>query len=379
MKKAVIVLPTYNESKNITEVLERISNASKDIKNWDIEIVVVDSSSPDNTAGIVKDFRKKYRNLYLLETAKEGLGKAYIRGFKYALEERKAYVLFEMDADLQHSPEMIPAFLEKISSGSDFVIGSRYIKGGSIPKDWELHRKVFSVVANLFVRVGFMKLRITDWTTGFRAIKSWVISSSMDSIDNYTGYVFQIALLDNAIKQKAIISEIPLHFVDRKEGDSKINSFQYIMHTLLYVLTHSPFIKFVIVGLMGFAIDFGFAYFFIHAFQIHKPTANAMSAEIAIISNFFMNNFWSFRHKQVQGGVFAYIKKLISFNFISSGSIAIQWLGMFLTLKFFGDHIIHFGNAISIPSWVVYKIAIIALIIIPYSYILYNKVVWKDN
>lgn len=379
MKKAVVVLPTYNESKNISEVIERIFKATEDVSNWSLDVLVVDSSSPDNTAQIVKDLQKKYKNLHLLETSKEGLGKAYIRGFKYALEKLKAFVLFEMDADLQHSPEMIPKFLEKISAGSDFVIGSRYIKGGSIPQDWEFHRKLFSFAANWFVRIGFMKLRITDWTTGFRAIKSWVISSSLDSIDNYTGYVFQIALLDNAIKQKAIISEIPLNFVDRKEGVSKINSFQYILHTLIYVLTHSPFIKFVIVGLIGFAIDFGFAYLFIHSFHFHKPTANAMSAEIAIISNFFLNNFWSFRHKQVQGGVFAYVRKLISFNLISSGSIAIQWLGMFLTLKFFGDHVIHLGNSISIPSWVIYKVCIIGFIIIPYSYILYNKVVWRDK
>lgn len=379
MKKAVIILPTYNEAENIEQLLSDIFDVAKGINQWTIEILVVDSNSPDKTAETVKSLQKKYKNLYILETPKEGLGKAYIRGFNYALNEMKAYVVFEMDADFSHDPKLIPDFLEKIQAGADFVIGSRYRKGGSIPADWGWDRKLFSIVGNWIIRLGFMKMKVTDWTSGFRAIKSWVIKSTLDDVKNYTGYVFQVAILDTAVKLKAVIDDVPLNFIDRKEGVSKMQSSQYILQTLLYVFTHSPFVKFVIVGLIGFAIDFTFAYIFIHALHIHKPTANAFSAEIAIISNFFLNNFWSFRHKQVVGGAFAFIKKLLSFNLISSGSIAIQWIGMFLTLKIFGDHIIHFGDMISIPSWTVYKACIIAIVIIPYSYILYNKVVWKDK
>ena len=284
-----------------------------------------------------------------------------------------------MDADLSHDPKKLPEFFHKIEKGADFVIGSRYIKGGSIPSDWGLHRKLFSVVGNWIIRLGFMKLSITDWSTGYRAIKSWIIKATIPEIEDYSGYVFQVALLDNALKMKARVEELPINFVDRKEGISKMNSVQYIIQTLFYVFTHSSFVKFVIVGLLGFAVDFGLAYLFIHVFNFNKPNANALSAEFAIICNFFLNNFWSFKHKKIVGGIFQYVKKLVFFNLVSSGSIMIQWVGMTLALNFLGDKMLQITGVIGIHSWIVYKVVIIALVIIPYSYILYNKVVWKEK
>jgi dolichol-phosphate mannosyltransferase len=142
------------------------------------------------------------------------------------------------------------------------------------------------------------------------------------------------------------------------------------------VLTHSSFIKFIITGFLGFGVDFGFAYLFINIFNIAKTTSNMMSAEIAIISNFFINNFWSFKDKKIKGGSFGYIKKFVLFNAVSSGSIIIQGVGLSLMLHFFGDGLISLG-IVSISSWILYKILIIAFVIIPYSYVLYNKIIWK--
>lgn len=368
MRKAVIVIPTYNERKNIKQLIESIFTTVSSIENWNIEVLVVDSSSPDDTLSEVKEVQKKFSSVHYIETKKEGLGKAYISGFTYAMEHLNPYVLFEMDADLSHSPEYIPAFLKKIEKGADFVIGSRYIAGGSIPSNWGFHRKLFSIGANLFVRLGFMRLSITDWTDGYRAIKVWVIKSALSHVSSYSGYVFQVALLDHAVNQKANVTEVPIQFVDRTEGVSKINSIQYILQTFFYVLTHSSFIKFVITGFLGFGVDFSFAYLFINVFNIAKTSANMLSAEIAIISNFFINNFWSFRHKKISGGFFGYIKKFILFNLVSSGSIVIQGAGLAILLNVFGDH----GM-----QWILYKVLIIACVIIPYSYILYNKVIWK--
>ncbi|MCX6732472.1 MAG: glycosyltransferase [Candidatus Roizmanbacteria bacterium] len=376
MKKAIIVIPTYNERGNIKPLIDSIITTTSNIPNWEIGILVVDSSSPDGTLIEVKELQSKYPNVHIIETKKEGLGKAYISGFTYAIEHLNPYVLFEMDADLSHNPKYIPSFLQKIEKGADFVIGSRYIKGGSIPSNWGFHRKLFSVCANLFVRLGFMRLSTSDWTGGFRAIKVWVVKSALTHVSSYSGYVFQVALLDFATNKKAAISEVPIQFIDRTAGESKINSIQYIIQTFLYVLTHSSFIKFVITGFIGFGIDFTFAYLFISFFHIVKTTANMLSAEVAIISNFFINNFWSFRHKKIEGGVFGYVKKFILFNVVSSGSIVIQGGGLALLLHFFGDRLISLGF-ISIPSWIIYKILIIACVIIPYSYILYNKVIWK--
>ncbi len=379
MKKAVIVIPTYNEGGNIEKLLSGIFEQAKKITNWEIHVLVVDSKSKDNTASVVKGLAKNNPHLHLIETEKEGLGKAYVNGFRYAIDRLNPYLLFEMDADLSHDPKNIPEFLKKIEKGADFVYGSRYIKGGSIPKDWGLHRKFFSVFGNLIFRLGFMKLKISDWTTGYRAIKTWVVKSAIDHAKNYSGYVFQIAILDKAINNGARIEEIPIHFKDRVAGTSKINFTQYISQNLFYILSHSSFVKFVIVGFIGFFIDFGFAYLFINQLNFPKAASNALSAEIAIISNFFLNNFWSFRYKKIEGGIFAYAKKFILFNVVSSGSIFIQWSGMTLALKFLGDTQISLTSVFNISSWIVYKVFIVAFLIIPYSYILYNKVIWRKK
>ena len=376
MKKAAIIIPTYNEAGNVKKLIERIFAVTNPLSKWELHVVIVDSASPDKTGLIIEELIKTYPRLHLIRSKREGLGRAYVTGFTVVMEKINPYVFFEMDADLSHNPDVIPQFLEKIEKGADFVVGSRYIKGGSIPSNWGLHRKIFSVCGNLIVRLGFMRLDVTDWTNGFRAIKSWVVKDSLNHIKNYSGYVFQIAFLDFAYNKKAVIKEVPIHFIDRTEGESKINSFQYIFQMLAYVFTHSSFIKFVITGFLGFGVDFGFAYLFINLFHIAKTTANMLSAEVAIISNFFINNFWSFKHVKIVGGVFGYVKKFALFNLVSSGSIVIQGIGLALLLHFFGDSLISLG-ILSISSWIIYKIAIVAFIIIPYSYVLYNKLIWK--
>ena len=366
MKKALIVLPTYNEEGNIERVIEKIFTQQKKTKIWEIYVLVVDSESKDKTQLIVKELKKKYKNLFLLSTKKMGLGKAYVEGFSYALEKINPYLIFEMDADLSHDPSLIPSFFEKIEKGTDFVIGSRYIKGGSIPKEWAFHRKVFSIFGNLIARFGFMKLKITDWTSGYRAVKAWLVRKAIPYLKNYSGYVFQIAFLDFALKNGARIEEIPLKFHERKVGISKINSPQFIFQSLFYIVLNSDFIRFVVVGLLGFLIDFGLLFIFINKFYIPSSfiwLAQAVSAEIAIINNFLLNNFWSFSYKKItKSFLFAFFK----FNFISLGALIIQTVLLQLLVNLFGRSL-----------WIFYKILIIALVIIPYSYILYNKLIWR--
>ena len=375
MHKAVIVLPTYNEKKTIKILIENIIAITSKISGWKFSILVVDSSSPDKTADEVRKLISKNNNVFLLITPKEGLGKAYVSGFSYAIEKLNPDVLFEMDSDLSHNPEDIPLFIKKIEEGCDFVIGSRYIKGGSIPSNWALRRKIFSVFANIFVRFGFMKLRVTEWTNGYRAIKTWLVKKNLKKMEGYSGYVFQVAFIDNALKSKAIIGEIPVNFVDRIEGVSKIDSFEYIFQTILYVLKNSSFIKFCLVGGIGFIIDFSAAYAFIHILHLPKVISNMMSAEIAIISNFLLNNYWSFAHKKISKSS-KILLSLLKFNMVSSGSVFIQGAGMWLALAIFGDIILHIG-AIEFHSWIIYKICIILAVVIPYSYFFYNRFVWK--
>jgi dolichol-phosphate mannosyltransferase len=380
MKKALVVLPTFNEGGTIKKLIEDILEQNKRLPNWDLEVLVNDSSSTDNTAKFVKEVQKKYpKKIYLLETKKEGLGKAYHQAFVYAIDHIKPFVIIQMDADFSHNPNDIPLFLNEIAKGSDMVVGARYIKGGSIPKNWGIHRKILSVFANLTIRLGFMKLHIHEWTNGYRAIKIWLIKDALDHIENYSGYVFQIAMLDHAIKKGAKLAEIPNNFIDRKYGKSKIFVSQYILQILAYIFTYSTFIKFIIVGFIGFAVDFSFAYLFINKLHIAKAPANMYSAEMAICVNFLLNNFWSFKDQKIVGGFFAYLFKFITFNFVSSGSIIIQGVGLSLALRFIGDTNLNVFGLFSLNSWIVYKVLIIAFIIVPYSYILYNKVIWRKR
>lgn len=368
MRKAVIVTPTFNEAGNIEKLIPLIFQETKNLPNWEIHLLVVDSKSPDHTGNIVKKLISRYPRLHLLSVDREGLGKAYTHGFKVAIEKLSPYLLFEIDADLSHDPKEITNFIHQIEKGADLVIGSRYIKGGSSPKEWALHRKIFSFFGNLVVRIGFMKLNISDWTSGYRAIKTWVINDTLNHFKNYSGYVFQIALLNDSIKKGARIREIPIRFEDRKIGKSKINSTQYIVNIITYIFSHSSFVKFVIVGIVGFVIDFGISYVFIEKFRSTVWLATLISTEIAIISNFLLNNFWSFSHKKLEHKLSSYLTNFVKFNVVSSGSILIQTLGVQLAVNQFGR-----------PLWYVYKIIIIFFIIIPYSYILYNKFIWKER
>ena len=368
MKKVVVIAPTYNEKGEIENLINRVFDQSKKLSNWEIYLLIVDSNSEDGTIEIVKKLQKKTSYLHLLETEKEGLGKAYLKGFKYCEEKINPYLIIQIDADGQHDPDKIPEFIKKIEQGADFVVGTRYSKGGSIPKNWGLHRKILSIGANSIVKFGFMKLKVTEWTNGYRAIKFWLVKNACDHLKNYSGYVFQVAFVDFAIKNNAVLDEIPIHFRERTSGISKINAFQYSFQTLMYVFNNSSFIKFVIVGLIGFAIDFGISYFMIE--KIHQVVwlTTLLSTETAIASNFIMNNSWSFSHKKIEGKAINFIFSFFKFNLVSSGSVAIQTIGMQILVVIFGRRL-----------WYLYKVLIIFFVVIPYSYILYNKVVWKNK
>src|SRR3989344_3270888 len=263
MKKATVIIPTYNEKGNIEKLVEILENdIFPQIKNYEMTILVVDDNSPDGTADVVKNLMKKWKNIRLNSGEKEGLGAAYVRGMDYAIEEMGADVFFEMDADLSHDPKKIPEFLEKIDEGFDVVIGARYIKGGSIPKNWGIHRKLFSIFGNLIVRVVLMRFWHHDWTTGYRAIRKEVFVKLKPGLHEFKGYTFQVSFLHKAIAKGFKVCEVPFHFVDRTLGKSKNAPGEYIFDLLKYIFTaraielvHSPFLKYAITGFIGFLIN----------------------------------------------------------------------------------------------------------------------------
>lgn len=169
---------------------------------------------------------KKYKDLYLsLAKGKQGLGFGYKRAFRYAIDKLKADAVMEMDVDFQHDPNDVPRFVKTFDEGADYVIGSRYVSGGSIPAEWGLDRKFLSVVGNLFYQVTLLMWNIHDFTTGFRLAR---VKGFLDKIDFekvfIKSFAYKTLLLYEMIKLGAKVREIPLNFKSRKAGDSKMTT-----------------------------------------------------------------------------------------------------------------------------------------------------------
>jgi dolichol-phosphate mannosyltransferase len=374
--KVVIIIPTYNEVKNIGRLLEYLFEKifpKIDTKKFDMQILVVDDTSPDGTAKVVKKLQKKYKKLHLfLNKKKAGLGGAYMKGMEYATDSLGAEVMFEMDADFSHDPEVIPAFLKKISQGYDLVLGSRYIKGGSIPKDWGFHRKIQSRLGNLIIRIILSKFDIHDWTTGYRALTTKLfqeLRSEMNKAE-FFGYTWQIGFLHKTIRKNYKVAETPIHFIDRTYGQSKLG-FEYFKNTLFYIFTIrfkelQQIIKFAVVGTIGFIVNYSAMEIFYKAFGISPDNSAALGAELAIISNFTLNNLWTFNHKKIK--TFKKIAgKFLQFNLFSIGAVIIQKVVIWSGIKLFGQDL-----------YQLYFIVAVGLAMI-LNYIIYTRVIWKDK
>lgn len=226
MANIVVVMPTYNEKDNIGQMVETLAGkVFPKIKGSKMMLLVVDDHSPDGTGDIVREKAKKYNNVYLLEGDKEGLGAAYARGFRYAMDKLKADALMEMDADFQHDPNDVPRFVEMFDKGYDYVIGSRYISGGSIPKEWSVDRKFLSVVGNLVYQSTLFIWEVHDFTTGFRLarVKGFLEKMNFEKIFSRS-FAYKTRLLYEMKKRGAKIKEIPITFNTRELGDSKMTT-----------------------------------------------------------------------------------------------------------------------------------------------------------
>lgn len=218
-----IVLPTYNEAENIEDFLTAVHSAIHNINDFNINTLIVDDNSPDKTANIVKKLQKNNDKIFLLDNNTRGLGNAYKAGFKYAIEHLKADVLVEMDSDFSHNPKNLEELLKPIKNGYDFVIGSRYIEGGSIPENWALIRKLNSKYGNIFARFIAGLMQVEDCTSGFRAIKADFIKQIDLKNLKVNGYAFQMNILFECVNLGAKTYEIPINFIDREKGKSKLS------------------------------------------------------------------------------------------------------------------------------------------------------------
>jgi dolichol-phosphate mannosyltransferase len=213
--KILIIIPTYNELENLPRLLPEVLS-----KDSNIDVLIIDDNSPDGTAAFIEKEQKNNNRIHLIKRqSKQGLGTAYIAGFKFALQ-RDYQVIFEMDADFSHDPNEIPRFLEEIKN-ADVVLGSRYKNGVNVI-NWPMRRLLLSWFANIYTRV-ITGMPLHDATGGFKCFKREVLESIDLKRVKSNGYAFQIEMNFKAWKKGFTLKEIPIIFVDRVKGTSKMS------------------------------------------------------------------------------------------------------------------------------------------------------------
>jgi len=215
MDRGLVILPTYNERENIAKLVKEIL-----AQNLGLDILVVDDNSPDGTGQLVDDFKKSMPQLFILHRGKkEGLGRAYIAGFKWALDNNYDYI-FEMDADFSHQPKYLKDFLAAIKD-NELIIGSRYIKGGGT-EGWSKIREFISRFGCFYAKI-ILGLKIKDLTGGFKCYRRKILAAiNLDQVQS-NGYMFQIEMTYKAIKNNFKVKEIPIVFLERQQGKTKFN------------------------------------------------------------------------------------------------------------------------------------------------------------
>lgn len=224
----IIIIPTYCEAKNIERLIRKIQTL-----NLNLRIVVVDDSSPDQTQHIVTELNKEFNNIVLVSRPKKlGLGTAITDGFRNALAlDPIPDFIITMDSDFSHNPKDIPRLVNIAKKGYNLVVGSRYISGGKM-KNWPLSRKIISRFANV-IATGAVGLRINDFTSGFRCYSKEYIKEVISSLHSTT-YEIQIETIRQAHLNEFKIKEIPITFVNRKNGNSKLSSAEFLSF-IIYV------------------------------------------------------------------------------------------------------------------------------------------------
>ena len=229
MSSALIIIPTYNEASNIEKIIAKINTV---LDSYRFSILVIDDNSSDGTKDILDNLKYKYVNFHVLNRKEKlGLASAYIQGFQFGLKNGYDY-LIQMDADFSHNPEYLPVIIQKLTD-YDVVIGSRNIKGGSVV-GWGLLRNLISKGGSIYSKL-ILSCPIDDLTGGFNGWRSDIINNVLSKKIISKGYSFQIEMKYRAYKNNASILEIPIKFVNRKFGKSKMNK-KIFLEALINIL-----------------------------------------------------------------------------------------------------------------------------------------------
>lgn len=392
--KIVIIMPTYNEAENIGLMIDTLFEKEfPKIKNANMHLLIVDDNSPDGTGDIVKKKMKQHKNLHLLVGEKAGLGMAYVRGMKHAMGVLKADATLEMDSDFQHNPKHVKDLVNAYVKGADYVIGSRYVEGGSIPEGWAVYRKAISFFGNLYARLILWLPKLHDVTTGFRLtkVKGVLDKIDLDNLMELNHFAFKVDLFYQSVKLSKNTVEVPIQFAERTKEESKFSLAEmvatYKVVMFLRIRESQRFIKFAFVGFLGFIINaagielfralpitqaladlsIGFANTpVLNVMTTPASWAAALGAELAIMSNYTLNNFWTFKEKKITAPVL-FVRKFLEFNFTSLGAVFIQFGVIGGAVLIFSD------TAIIRQLALVFSVA---FLIVPYNYVVYNLFIW---
>lgn len=373
--KIVHIIPTFNEKENIGKMIEALIKLALQSKDQQHDILIVDDHSPDGTADEVRRYQKKFPNVYLLLKKKEGLGRALIMGYEYAIKKLHADVVIPNDADFQWDPQDIPKLLEKIDEGYDVAVASRHVLGGKVV-GWNWFRKLNHEVSNTFLAWWVAGVHeVADHAGNFKAIR---VKGILDRVPlmsmKNAGFSFQLHVLYELSKTGAKFTEIPVTFKERKFGKSKIGFNRYYLRDVVEYIKSSiairadrsgSFLKYCFVGGIGFSVQTVISKFLI-LFSINPGISVSIGAEGAIICNFILNNLWTFNHKKIIGKKI--VSKFSQFNIVSLGAIAIQGLVVGIGTHFLGVNL-----------WFWLMVGSIVFLVIPYSYFMYSRFIWNDS
>lgn len=369
--KYLIILPTYNEKENIEKLVPRV--LSVDDK---INVLIIDDNSPDGTGQLADWLAKENSRIKVMHRqGKLGYGSAYVQGFRYAL--KKGYdLIFQMDADLSHDPKYIPELIKK-SEKYDLVLGSRWVKGGGVV-GWPIYRYLMSWGANLMVRV-LLSLKPRDITTGYRCYRREVLAKINLSGIVASGYAFLEELIYRVQGAGFTIGEIPIIFVDRKIGKSKIGiaeiitSFKAIFKLFAKRKRVSQIVKFGIIGASGTLVDFGILNILVIGLKFNVYLSAAFSFVAAATNNFHWNKRWTFKGEATD-------KKLhlqfIQYMIITTVGFFINLLILRIFLPYFGKS---FNLDINAPLVLNSSKIIATLVVMTWNFLGSKKWVFKSN
>ncbi len=367
----IVVIPTYNEAENIGRLIDALANIFQQDQANAYRVLVVEGNSPDGTAKVVKEKSEKYPWAHLLmEQKKAGLGAAYIYGFKYAMENYSPDVLVEMDADFQHDPKDVIRLVKEIENGYDYVIGSRFTRGGGIPREWALYRKILSIGGNLFSKVVLGIMNVNDFTSGYKASRVAGFVNKMDFSSVLSGgFAYKIDLLFKMHRLGAKIKEVPIQFGLRDRGNSKMEKNNFsdslrVVVTLRYN-ENKNFFRFCVVGFIGLFVDTGL-FNLLRLLVFKSSTAAIFSGGVAMLTTFLLNNYWSFSERKIQG----IYKKVLSFAIYLVSS----WIPVIVRsrLIYYATHSL--GDTFVVSNTAFFIGIIFGLV---WNYFVYSKLIWR--